>query len=721
MSLRTPGLLCITLGSLAGPSRAKLNLQSSAPLTRGYKRRAELPKNFSKGAKTGEYIIERESKPSKPEPKPRGNRRQKSERPELPEPVIERGPLPHIGRVPAEDRRKTPELRPRPYREGYTLRTPWNAVAPRTQEKGTSKILAPKPGRPEELAERPVLPSKPELEPKRFDLNRAPYTSTANPKKRDKLAELSEPPAERPVSSSKPNGRKKFASPPLLEGFLKSVWEILGVNALPTPIQVLSMNYLLDRPSHIPNEDGQPSEESTPTWRQALLAAETGSGKSIAYLLPMLQYLKMTEHHPTIPSEAPPPPKQKLPYNPRGLILAPTHELCRQLSVFAKSLLHIERLRVVCLSRANTSSSARGTNSSASQMKKHMQELDMSRSVGLHPDLTHRPADILVGTPAKVLELERGWGWNKADKIEDDWENAEKMKALNWTPSPPEMGLVNIEYVVIDEADILFNDDFRKYTRQLLADIARARGYNHPSFADLRPFPGVPQLPQPAEGQAPTEVVYPFNILLTSATIPASLSTYLTENHPHALRLASANLHRLPATIETEYFSTTGNKFSDIEKCVRRVWADSVAGGARRRPKILIFCNKSTTVNELHAFLRERSIMNVPLTSTSEARRLGSNRHLEAFLKGSKRLQLYHDLEPDVLITTSLLSRGLDFSSDIRYVFIVDEPIDMIDFIHRAGRSGRAGEKGHVIVFGKTKGRGSEGHKEAKKKISMLV
>jgi len=109
---------------------------------------------------------------------------------------------------------------------------------------------------------------------------------------------------------------------------------------------------------------------------------------------------------------------------------------------------------------------------------------------------------------------------------------------------------------------------------------------------------------------------------------------------------------------------------------------------------------------------------------------MGSNRHLDGFLKpsASKSKSKPKTLEssptaaqPDVLITTSLLSRGLDFSPEIRYVLIVDEPLDMIDFIHRAGRSGRAGAKGHVIVFGKTHGRGSEVHKEARKNIRMLV
>ncbi|KAJ7593588.1 hypothetical protein C8J56DRAFT_1120269 [Mycena floridula] len=55
---------------------------------------------------------------------------------------------------------------------------------------------------------------------------------------------------------------------------------------------------------------------------------------------------------------------------------------------------------------------------------------------------------------------------------------------------------------------------------------------------------------------------------------------------------------------------------------------------------------------------------------------------------------------PHVLLTTSLLSRGLDFSLEIKHVFIVDEPCNLVDFLHRAGRVGRAGEKGKVVVFG---------------------
>jgi ATP-dependent RNA helicase MRH4 len=154
------------------------------------------------------------------------------------------------------------------------------------------------------------------------------------------------------------------------------------------------------------------------------------------------------------------------------------------------------------------------------------------------------------------------------------------------------------------------------------------------------------------------------------------------------------------------------------------------------RSKVLVFCNKSTKVEELGKYLQDKGIPNVAITSTSNARKRGSNHHLDGFLRQSQKGSDGHALTshsprkakaddttshgPNVMITTSLLSRGLDFSPEIKHVFIVDEPRNMIDFLHRAGRSGRAGQKGKVIVFGKLKGRGSDKAREVRKKVVSL-
>lgn len=249
-------------------------------------------------------------------------------------------------------------------------------------------------------------------------------------------------------------------------------------------------------------------------------------------------------------------------------------------------------------------------------------------------------------------------------------------------------------------------------------------------------------------------------------------------------RLASPNVHRLPKALRTEYVQWTGgNRNRDIEGRIRRVWAeDSLRrpsgdgggnGGWGELSKVLVFCNKRSKVQELAGYLEEKGIRCVGVTGQGVVgspsggdgkdgeggRRWGSNHHLDGFLRVRKRLgapapatqlpattsptqnqiqtvshtptpkiQPSKDPKktPHVLITTSLLSRGLDFAPEIKHVFIVDEPRNMLDFLHRAGRSARMGsggggrEKGTVVVFGKMEGRGSGRAKEVRKSVGAL-
>jgi ATP-dependent RNA helicase MRH4, mitochondrial len=294
--------------------------------------------------------------------------------------------------------------------------------------------------------------------------------------------------------------------------------------------------------------------------------------------------------------------------------------------------------------------------------------------------------------------------------------------------------------VIIAESDLYLSldPDFQESTRMLLSDIALARGHSIPFEPDTDLVPADP-------GTPPTPVKYPFNLLLTTATIPSSLASYLDNYHPDLTRLASPNLHHLPRSLRTEYVDWTGgNRNSDIESRIRRVWAEDSLRGTDGQigllSKVLIFCNRRNKVEDLAAFLDEKNIKNVALTGTADSRRRGSNHHLDGFLRtktkalsvsgaDSSTLPVVSKVSaeskdpkktPHVMITTSLLSRGLDFSPDIKHVFIVDEPRNMIDFLHRAGRSGRAGEKGKVVIFGKMSGRGSALAKDVRTKVRAL-
>lgn len=156
---------------------------------------------------------------------------------------------------------------------------------------------------------------------------------------------------------------------------------------------------------------------------------------------------------------------------------------------------------------------------------------------------------------------------------------------------------------------------------------------------------------------------------------------------------------------------------------------------------MVIFRQKKTQAVELGKWLRERGFKVVVVTggganvSVEEAgRAYGSNRHIQPFLKpahassssSSSAVSAHKkgdkeegDDEPRILISTSLLARGLDFAPEVTHVLMVDPTRNTADFLHRAGRTARAGREGTVVLFGK-EGRGSERGRELRKRVEEL-
>ena len=53
-----------------------------------------------------------------------------------------------------------------------------------------------------------------------------------------------------------------------------------------------------------------------------------------------------------------------------------------------------------------------------------------------------------------------------------------------------------------------------------------------------------------------------------------------------------------------------------------------------------------------------------------------------------------------MLLSDSLLARGLDFDPSMLHVFVLEPPRNTADFLHRAGRMAWAGGSGLVVVSG---------------------
>jgi ATP-dependent RNA helicase MRH4 len=217
-------------------------------------------------------------------------------------------------------------------------------------------------------------------------------------------------------------------------------------------------------------------------------------------------------------------------------------------------------------------------------------------------------------------------------------------------------------------------------------------------------------------------------LILGSATLPPSLLAALntepvlrSRDMPHLL---APGLHRLPPGLKTRFVNQTGgNLAATVVKEVRMAFLEDAledraeAHGEDKRlakmPKsrAVVFCNTDMRAREVARQFREKEpeLGVLEWTSSGEGRTRGTQGGLEPFLKNPKRALSPDgtnarphstDPSPRILITTSLLSRGLDFDEEVRTVALVDPPKDTLDFVHRAGRTGRAGRRGRVIVFG---------------------
>ena len=217
------------------------------------------------------------------------------------------------------------------------------------------------------------------------------------------------------------------------------------------------------------------------------------------------------------------------------------------------------------------------------------------------------------------------------------------------------------------------------------------------------------------------------NLILCTATLPPALA-HLLSTDPllsanQFTQILSPAMHKLPYNLEARFVppSGSGNLLADVAHEVRRVLADDAlvrkdsmeSGIMVNRSKVVIFCNTDLKVRMLSKVLDERQLPNLAWTGEAAQREHGKNGDLNAFLldpkltpRAPRSTPLPKVPSPRILITTSLLSRGLDFSPLVSTVMLVDQPRDIIDFLHRAGRAGRAGRKGKVVVFGMGNGMG---------------
>uniref|UniRef100_A0A3Q3N3M6 DEAD (Asp-Glu-Ala-Asp) box polypeptide 28 n=1 Tax=Mastacembelus armatus TaxID=205130 RepID=A0A3Q3N3M6_9TELE len=331
-----------------------------------------------------------------------------------------------------------------------------------------------------------------------------------------------------------------------------------------------------------------------------LCAAETGSGKTLSYLLPVAHRLLADRE------------SQEDPESPRKIhtvVLVPSRELAEQVASVSRTLCAPFGLLT------KTVGGGRGVGHIKMVFKRN------------HPH-------ILVATPGALVK-------------------ALQRRCLDFS---------DLSFLVVDEADTMFDPSFSDMLEKILqhTDIA-----SHP-----RETQGLGRKAQ---------------LLVVGATFPGGVREVLGQvtDLGSMVVIKSKMLHFLMPHVRQTFLKVKGaDKILELHQALKLLQQEK-GGGA-----VLVFCNKSATVNWLGYSLEEMGVQHA---------------RLQGEMPAVVRSGIFHSFQKgmvDVLICTDIASRGLD-TSRVRLVVNFDFPETHTDYIHRAGRVGRAGgvEDGKVLSF----------------------
>ncbi|WDD99020.1 ATP-dependent RNA helicase RhlB [Thalassomonas actiniarum] len=204
--------------------------------------------------------------------------------------------------------------------------------------------------------------------------------------------------------------------------------------------------------------------------------------------------------------------------------------------------------------------------------------------------------------------------------------------------------LNNIEAVVLDEADRMFDLGFIKDIRYMFRRM-------------------------PAANERLS--------MLFSATLSFRVKELAFEhmNSPESVEVEPEQKTNVRITEEL-FYPSNEDKMALLQTLIEEEWPD----------KAIIFANTKHSCEKIHAHLAADKIRVGLLTGdVIQKKRL---KILEGFTAGHL----------DVLVATDVAARGLHIPN-VTHVFNYDLPDDFEDYVHRIGRTGRAGASGHAISF----------------------
>ncbi|CAB9527963.1 dependent RNA helicase [Seminavis robusta] len=319
--------------------------------------------------------------------------------------------------------------------------------------------------------------------------------------------------------------------------------------------------------------------------RDLMACAQTGSGKTAGFLFPII--MSMLKNG----GRDPPDSARRRSY-PEALVLAPTRELAQQIQEEAKRFCYATGIASVVIY-------------GGAEVREQLRQIE-------------RGCDLLVATPGRLVDLmERG-----------------------------RLGMENIRFMVLDEADRMLDMGFEPQIRRIVEEAG---------------------MPQGAERQT----------MMFSATFPS-------------------NIQRLASDFMRDYVFLTvgrvGSASKDVTQTIEYVEEQDKLETLMRflltieEGLILIFVETKRSCDYVEDILCQRGF---PACSIHGDK---SQREREEALRAFKRA-----VTP-VMVATDVASRGLDIPN-VTQVVNYDLPTNIDDYVHRIGRTGRAGNTGSALAF----------------------
>jgi len=456
-----------------------------------------------------------------------------------------------------------------------------------------------------------------------------------------------------------------------------------------------------------------------------LFVAATGSGKTLAYTLPLLQQLKNSEvfWNATAAPTATPYHQQRRPKRPRALILAPTRELCQQITSVIKANCHVIKL--------------------SSQVIVGGGDLDY----GKQRAQLNRPMDILVATPGRLLK---------------HWKDKNVF-------------LSSLDYVLLDEMDTLLEQGFSNELRQILYPLM----FNTPKGEDVdveKHFKGVDEAPKIVltsatmtksvlkmlgkqgkhDDSVQAKKLYTKRELLLEEEealrnnkksqsprgllLPPNIEVLKTEGlHKAVPRLQQVfvdvgNTDKLALLVDLASQGGSGAALKGQGMTAKQAMDE----GQDQKALTMIFCNTAASCRAVQYALGEAGINSLSyhgdlnsIARTENLRRFRiagggtlfantkpKKKALQAEEAGTDLVPTGNDLDrselfseamenldatrsahyPSILVCTDLAARGLDVPQ-VDHVIMFDFPLNSVDYLHRSGRTARGTLAGRVTAL----------------------